>query len=109
LAFNNFVLFDRVHLPIIGRRAGRGRGGLLSVRSAALLRVIHPELIEISLMRSHSSGLAGKGIVIPACAPIVPRIIVWVRLVVGGDDIRRCGRSIHCWNGIPVRRRWLRG
>jgi hypothetical protein len=28
LAFNNFVLFDRVHLPIIGKRAGRrGRGG----------------------------------------------------------------------------------
>jgi len=34
LAFDNFVLFDRVHLPIIGRRAGRGRGGLLSVRES---------------------------------------------------------------------------
>ena len=27
LAFDNFVLFDRVHLPIIGERAGSGRGG----------------------------------------------------------------------------------
>ena len=27
LAFDNFVLFDRVHLPIIGRRAARSRGG----------------------------------------------------------------------------------
>ena len=32
LAFDNFVLFDRVHLSIIGRRAGRGRGGVLFVR-----------------------------------------------------------------------------
>jgi hypothetical protein len=26
-AFNNFVLFNRVHLPIIGKARGRSRGG----------------------------------------------------------------------------------
>lgn len=29
LAFNNFVLFDRVHLPIIGKRAAVVGGGHL--------------------------------------------------------------------------------
>src|SRR5438046_10371270 len=51
---------------------------------AAVLRVIHPVLVEISVMRSHCSGLAGKGIVIPACAPFVRRVIVWVLSVVAG-------------------------
>ena len=32
LAFNNFVLFDRVHLPIIGKRADVVEEDLLSVR-----------------------------------------------------------------------------
>jgi hypothetical protein len=32
LAFNNFVLFDRVHLPIIGKRAAVIEEDLLSVR-----------------------------------------------------------------------------
>src|SRR5437667_3415110 len=32
LAFNNFVLFDRVHLPIIGKRAAVVEEDLLSVR-----------------------------------------------------------------------------
>ncbi len=32
LAFNNFVLFDRVHLPIIGKRAAVVEVDLLSVR-----------------------------------------------------------------------------
>ena len=80
LAFDNFVLFDRVHLPICLCESPSTRSR--TVQSAALLRVIHPELVEMSLMRIHSSGLAGKGIVIPACTPIVPRVIVWVRLVV---------------------------
>jgi hypothetical protein len=40
----NFVLFDRVHLPIIGRRAGRGRGGLLSVRESVHEIADCPEL-----------------------------------------------------------------
>jgi hypothetical protein len=31
LAFNNFVLFDRVHLPIIGKRAAVVEEDLLSV------------------------------------------------------------------------------
>ncbi len=44
LAFDNFVLFDRVHLPIIGRRAGRGRGGLLSVRESVHEIADCPEL-----------------------------------------------------------------
>ena len=46
--------------------------------------MIHPVLVDISVMRNHCSGLAGKGIVIPFRAPIVRRVIVWVRLVVGG-------------------------
>jgi hypothetical protein len=28
LAFNNFVLFNRVHLPIIGKRAAKVEGGI---------------------------------------------------------------------------------
>jgi hypothetical protein len=32
LAFNNFVLFDRVHLPIVGKRAAVVEEDLLSVR-----------------------------------------------------------------------------
>ena len=32
LAFNNFVFFDRVHLPIIGKRAAAVEEDLLSVR-----------------------------------------------------------------------------
>ena len=32
LAFNNFVLFDRVHRPIIGKRAAVVEEDLLSVR-----------------------------------------------------------------------------
>jgi hypothetical protein len=32
LAFNNFVLFDRVHRPIIGKRAAMVEEDLLSVR-----------------------------------------------------------------------------
>jgi hypothetical protein len=32
LAFNNFVLFDRVHLPILGKRAAVVEEDLLSVR-----------------------------------------------------------------------------
>jgi hypothetical protein len=32
LAFNNFVLFDRVHLPIIGKHAAVVEEDLLSVR-----------------------------------------------------------------------------
>ena len=35
LAFNNFVLFDRVHLPIIGKRAAVVEEDLLSVRESA--------------------------------------------------------------------------
>ena len=34
LAFNNFVLFDRVHLPIIGKRAAVVEEDLLSVRES---------------------------------------------------------------------------
>jgi hypothetical protein len=33
-AFNNFVLFDRVHLPIIGKRAAVVEEDLLSVRES---------------------------------------------------------------------------
>jgi hypothetical protein len=32
LAFNNFVLFDRVHLPIIGKRAAFSTNLRLSAR-----------------------------------------------------------------------------
>jgi hypothetical protein len=32
LAFNNFVFFDRVHLPIIGKRSAVVEEDLLSVR-----------------------------------------------------------------------------
>ncbi len=60
LAFDNFVLFDRVHLPICLCESPSTRSR--TVQSAALLRVIHPELVEMSLMRIHSSGLAGKGL-----------------------------------------------
>ena len=35
LAFNNFVLFDRVHRPIIGKRAAVVEEDLLSVRESA--------------------------------------------------------------------------
>ena len=38
LAFNNFVLFDRVHLPIIGKRAAVVEEDLLSVRESARAR-----------------------------------------------------------------------
>jgi hypothetical protein len=38
LAFNNFVLFDRVHRPIIGRRAAVVEEDLLSVRESARAR-----------------------------------------------------------------------
>jgi hypothetical protein len=35
LAFNNFVLFDRVHLPIVGKCAAVVEEDLLSVRESA--------------------------------------------------------------------------
>jgi len=35
LAFNNFVLFDRVHLPMIGKRAAVVEEDLLFVREAS--------------------------------------------------------------------------
>ena len=38
LAFNNFVLFDRVHPPIIGKRAAVVEEDLLSVRESARAR-----------------------------------------------------------------------
>ena len=38
LGFNNFVLFDRVHLPIIGKRAAVVEEDLLSVRESARAR-----------------------------------------------------------------------
>jgi hypothetical protein len=38
LAFNNFVPFDRVHLPIIGKRAAVVEEDLLSVRESARAR-----------------------------------------------------------------------
>lgn len=38
LAFNNFVLFDRVHLPMIGKRAAVVEDDLLSVRETARAR-----------------------------------------------------------------------
>ena len=38
LAFDNFVLFDRVHLPIIGKRAAVVEEDLLSVRESARAR-----------------------------------------------------------------------
>jgi hypothetical protein len=38
LAFKNFVLFDRVHLPIIGKRAAVVEEDLLSVRESARAR-----------------------------------------------------------------------
>jgi len=38
LAFNNFVLFDRVHLPIIGKRAAVVEEDLLSVRELVRAR-----------------------------------------------------------------------
>jgi hypothetical protein len=52
LAFNNFVLFDRVHLPIIGKRAAVVEEDLLSVRESARARII-AALIS-SPMRCHS-------------------------------------------------------
>ena len=39
LAFNNFVLFDRVHLPIIGKRAAVVEEDLLSVRESARAKI----------------------------------------------------------------------
>ena len=41
LAFNNFVLFDRVHLPIIGKRAAvvEEKAALLSQSAVTLRRV----------------------------------------------------------------------
>jgi hypothetical protein len=38
LAFNNFVLFDRVHLPMIGNRAAVVEEDLLSVRKPVCAR-----------------------------------------------------------------------
>ena len=38
LAFNNFVLFDRVHLPMIGKRAAMVEEDLLSVREPVRVR-----------------------------------------------------------------------
>ena len=38
LAFNNFILFDRIHLPIIGKRAAVVEEDLLSVRESARAR-----------------------------------------------------------------------
>src|SRR5260370_39492235 len=38
MAFNNFVLFDRVHLPIIGKRAAVVEEDLLSVRESVRAR-----------------------------------------------------------------------
>jgi hypothetical protein len=38
LAFNNFVLFDRVHLPMIGKRAAVVEEDLLSVREPVRAR-----------------------------------------------------------------------
>ena len=40
LAFNNFVLFDRVHRPIIGKRAAVVEEDLLSVRESARAKII---------------------------------------------------------------------
>src|SRR5437667_3439965 len=42
LAFNNFVLFDRVHLPIIGKRAAVVEEDLLSVREPVRRRTGAP-------------------------------------------------------------------
>jgi hypothetical protein len=39
LAFNNFVLFDRVHRPIIGKRAAVVEEDLLSVRESARAKI----------------------------------------------------------------------
>jgi hypothetical protein len=40
LAFNNFVLFDRVHRPIIGKRAAVVEEDLLSVRESDRAKII---------------------------------------------------------------------
>src|SRR6478752_9894417 len=40
LAFNNFVLFDRVHRPIIGKRAAVVEEDLLSVRESARAKIV---------------------------------------------------------------------
>jgi hypothetical protein len=39
LAFKNFVLFDRVHLPIIGKRAAVVEEDLLSVRESVRAKI----------------------------------------------------------------------
>jgi len=49
LAFNNFVLFDRVHLPIIGATRGRRRGGFAAC----------DQLATLSRLRSPPPGGAG--------------------------------------------------
>jgi hypothetical protein len=46
LAFNNFVLFDRVHRPIIGKRAAVVEEDLLAVREPVRART--PRAVDIS-------------------------------------------------------------
>jgi hypothetical protein len=46
LAFNNFVLFDRVHRPIIGKRAAVVEEDLLSVREPVCARACPRERHE---------------------------------------------------------------
>ena len=54
LAFNNLVLFDRVHRPIIGKRAAVVEEDLLSVRESARVKI---NAASISFpMRCHSVG-----------------------------------------------------
>ena len=40
LAFNNFVLFDRVHLPMIGKRAAVVEEDLLSVPEPVRAKIV---------------------------------------------------------------------
>ncbi len=55
LAFNNFVLFDRVHLPIIGKRAAVVEEDLLSVREPvySLFRTVCGAGLLISSCEQH--------------------------------------------------------
>jgi hypothetical protein len=47
-----------------------------------LIRVINAVLIVVRPLRRPRAGQPREWVVVPARAPIVPRVVVWVRLVV---------------------------
>lgn len=61
LAFNNFVLFDRVHLPIIGKRAAVVEEDLLSVRESVRAKSKHANVTLVAVPGPESRSVTHRG------------------------------------------------